>query len=212
MRLARSARRDEPPRFTSVSFFPPRAPDAPGRLRKQDHNDSGGIWQVVFRQNEPVDMATAGPFLPVSENVPNIKAPKKVAEEYRPAASILPSGQYGEYARPEGVRRCQLPRWDGILEEPTCKKSGVRQRGAIRSSTASAHGRYLRGGASFWRRISTPKSGGVTEAGTESRFNRTGNFRRPDLRYTQAGSPSPEPPSSARERRERMSETPSESP
>jgi len=209
MRLARSSiRRDEPPRFVNLSFLPPRVPEQ--KPRNQDPNDSGGIWQVVYRQNEPADSATAGPWLPVGENLPYTiprQAQKKAAEDDSLAAGILPVGQFGEFRRPEGVRKCPLP-WAGAWEE-TCEHSGVRRRGATRSSTTTAHGR-LRGG----RRRSTPKGGHavVVRESAGSELSWTGEFRLQDLRYLKAASPSLDPPASARELRGRMSETSSERP
>eukprot|EP00930_Biecheleria_cincta_P056613 TRINITY_DN42692_c0_g1_i1.p1 TRINITY_DN42692_c0_g1~~TRINITY_DN42692_c0_g1_i1.p1 ORF type:complete len:227 (+),score=18.67 TRINITY_DN42692_c0_g1_i1:76-756(+) len=205
MRLARSnVRPHEAPRFSKCSFLPPRAPDAQ-RPRQKDPNDSGGIWQVVFRQNEPVDSAAAGPWLPVAETQPDRiprQSQKKATEDACLVASILPMGDFGEYRRPEGVRKCQLP-WDGIWEE-TCERSGVRRHGRARSSNATAYGR-LQGA----RRRSTPRGGHgvvVRDAGG-SQLSWTGEFRPQDLRYLKAASPSPDPPASARERHGRMSET-----
>ncbi|CAL1139837.1 unnamed protein product [Cladocopium goreaui] len=65
MRIARAPTKLQTERFgTSISVLPtPRTV----RPRAADSNDSGSVWQVVFRQVEPIDPAR--PFLPVCEDL-----------------------------------------------------------------------------------------------------------------------------------------------
>eukprot|EP00913_Durusdinium_trenchii_P035701 g33406.t1 len=66
MRIARAPNNFQTERFGSTIAILP-APRT-HRPRVADPNESGSIWQVVFRQVEPIDNSQRGPWLPICED------------------------------------------------------------------------------------------------------------------------------------------------
>mmetsp|Transcript_85989 Transcript_85989/g.223500 ORF Transcript_85989/g.223500 Transcript_85989/m.223500 type:complete len:229 (-) Transcript_85989:101-787(-) len=145
MKTARSKQSHEPPcRFSDLAR--PVLKETPRtKLRYMDGNDSGAVWQIVFRQNEPADLERAGPWLPLCDNegqpprrgrtmdiqMGKPLPPVAASEEARSPMKILPGGAEGEI-RPGGVRRI------APLEQAPGDPDGSKSRAIMRQALATA--------------------------------------------------------------------------
>lgn len=139
MRIARAPTKLQTERFgTSISVLPtPRTV----RPRAADSNDSGSVWQVVFRQVEPIDPAR--PFLPVCEDLSQqASSPRRHTQDA--AVGILPQG-LGLW--PPGMRRLPRP-WEPGSGE-ICGDPGPLRRSGVR--------RERRAGRALWKRLAEPR-------------------------------------------------------
>ncbi|CAE7567824.1 unnamed protein product [Symbiodinium natans] len=190
MRIARAAPQLTEERFTAVSIL---AKPRPLKPRKQDSNDSGSVWQVVFRQMDPID-PQRGPFAPIWE-VPLPRAKEEVADADRSEAGILPRGDLslGLWRPPEGVRRLPCP-WEKASLNASCGMAPPRGNGVRRDrkvSTTPPACRPKMGGHARWKRLAEPRHPGVSAEASESRSNvPTPGRTRPGkaaLKYCEAG-------------------------
>eukprot|EP00435_Cladocopium_sp_Y103_P037161 s1940_g9.t2 len=151
MRIARAPTKLQTERFgTSISVLP--APRTV-RPRAADSNDSGSVWQVVFRQVEPIDPAR-GPFLPVCEDLSQQASSPRPARDA--AVGILPQG-LGLW--PPGMRRLPRPWEPGsgeICGDPgPLRRSGVRRERTVSSTPVAS--RPKRAGRALWKRLAEPR-------------------------------------------------------
>ncbi|CAJ1326934.1 unnamed protein product [Effrenium voratum] len=141
MRIARPPDKAQE-RFGAVAVLP--KAKVPLRPRVVDSNDSGTIWQVVFRQVDPID-PQRGPWLPVCEEIVRKEAGE--GQLTRAAGAAVP----------QGLRRLPLP-WEPMefdeIEAPRMP-SGVRRTRTV-SSTPPAF--RPKKGHGLWKRLAEPRS------------------------------------------------------
>jgi len=144
MKAARKINHEPPCRFSDLAS--PVLKGTP-RLRERcmDGNDSGAVWQIVFRQADPVDLERAGPWLPMGDTggqpprrgrTTDVQMGKPLppvpgSEDVRDPVNILPGGAEG-VIRPGGVRRI------GPLEQAPGDPDGSRSRALMRQALAAA--------------------------------------------------------------------------
>eukprot|EP00933_Yihiella_yeosuensis_P040581 TRINITY_DN3489_c3_g1_i1.p1 TRINITY_DN3489_c3_g1~~TRINITY_DN3489_c3_g1_i1.p1 ORF type:complete len:263 (+),score=43.71 TRINITY_DN3489_c3_g1_i1:105-791(+) len=163
-------------------------PEKP-KARHQTANDSGSVWQVVFRKDEPIDLQRTGPWLPVPEEVPRAGrvGARNDAHAHKALAKqdILPHSSC--WTEPSGLRQIALP-WEAPPDPAAPPRDewgdlvALRRQYLIRP-TGPGQNRKDR----FWERISTPKEHkkrSTPEQKKAAKASRTAwLFKQHDLRY-----------------------------